>query len=115
MNTIHNPDLPNMRHICIHNQQIPVTMTSEFSNPDLMDLALNSTPFLQWRDKVRQNLEWLEEQDENEVDRNKLQIHGIEIQNVDLFGRNRVGFVKMRVDCTKDGVSLPGICFLRGK
>lgn len=86
--------------------QIPVTYPT--IDKDTALKAMKSEPFQTWckRCSVPQG-------------EKQIEIHGVEIQCVDMFGK-RVGFVKIKADCTLvDGKTLhkhrlPGICFLRG-
>lgn len=41
-------------------------------------------------------------------------LHSIHLQCVDMFGPQKVGFVKLRADISHCGKKVPGICFLRG-
>jgi len=82
----------------------PVTVTSMLDEKTV-SAALQSSPFQKWLIHVSHAML---EDDVKSFDMNK-----IEIQGVDFFGK-RVGFVKIEVDAYKNGVRLPGICFLRG-
>ena len=43
----------------------------------------------------------------------KFVVNSIHIQSIDMFGE-RIGFIKLKADITKDGIQVPGIVFLRG-
>ena len=64
--------------------------------------AIQSYPFVQW----------LEKMDRNKAHFNIKEIH---IQSVDMFGPNKVGFIKFKADILDaDGDKCPGIVFMRG-
>lgn len=89
-------------------RSIPVTYHPSLTE-DLAKLALESEPFQTWRQRCEQI-----------HNHKRIEIHSVEIQSVDLFGK-KVGFIKIKSHCTLiDGDThhkehpLPGICFLRG-
>ena len=99
----------------LNNQHIPVT-SSDIVSFGHIEVALNSIPFIQWKNHAEENIRAF---NQTNHPNNQLEIHGIEIQAVEFRDNYHdddivVEWIQMRVDCTKDGVSLPGDCFLRG-
>lgn len=94
-----------------HNKKVPITFASPTVTFDAAQKAVKSDPFCQWVQRAAS--------DDGNKNKKCLEIHSVHIQNVDFFG-SRVGFVKIKADCTlKEGEKeyrdkLPGICFLRG-
>jgi len=82
--------------ILINGSQVLVTGTPGLS-VDLVAAAVASPKFTDWVESIDPSLV----------------IASIEIQSVDLFGKN-VGFLKFKASVTKDGKFVPGICFVRG-
>ena len=88
-------------------KDVPVRYPSAISD-DTAKLALKSEIFVEWYNRC-----------EKKHGDKQIEIHSVELQSVDMFGP-RVGFVKIKADCTLvDGAThhqhrLPGICFLRG-
>uniref|UniRef100_A0A7S3P4I3 Nudix hydrolase domain-containing protein n=1 Tax=Amphora coffeiformis TaxID=265554 RepID=A0A7S3P4I3_9STRA len=90
-------------------RQVPVTVASSVPAEHAV-AALQSQPFQTWYQRC--------EQSGSSSDKH-LEIHSVEIQSVDMFGARKVGFIKIKSDCTLtdtsgETVRLPGICFLRG-
>lgn len=83
-------------HILINGSPIPVIGSPGLS-PELLAAAVASPKFVDWADSVDPSLV----------------VSSVEIQSVDLFGKN-VGFLKLKASVTKDGKFVPGICFVRG-
>lgn len=89
------------------NRRVPVTFLPSISGQTARR-AVDSEIFQTWSKRC-----------EKENLGKKIEIHGVEIQHVDMFGP-RVGFVKIKANSTLvDGKTqhehpLPGICFLRG-
>jgi ADP-sugar diphosphatase len=44
----------------------------------------------------------------------RIKVSKIHIESLDMFGPSKVGFIKCKVDATRDGSTIPGIVFLRG-
>ncbi|KAI7858093.1 hypothetical protein BDC45DRAFT_434855 [Circinella umbellata] len=74
---------------------------------DILDQVLEFGPFKDWVSR----LDKAQREKKNEMD-----IHSIEIQNTDLFGSGKLGFVKLKADVRfkENGKSAPGIVFMRG-
>lgn len=75
------------------------------SSPDILDKVLAFQPFQ----------EWVQRFDRSQKERdNEMDIKSIEIQNTDVFGSGKLGFVKFKADVRfKDtGKSAPGIVFM---
>ncbi|KAI8894109.1 hypothetical protein BC833DRAFT_556289 [Globomyces pollinis-pini] len=65
------------------------------------------TPFLKWQSKFSNDL--------IQNNQDHLEIHSIEIQDLDFFGKSRIGFLKFKVDLNwLNGPKIPGIVFCRG-
>lgn len=87
--------------VTIANQRIPLMGSS----PDILDKVLAFQPFQ----------EWVQRFDRSQKERdNEMDIKSIEIQNTDVFGSGKLGFVKFKADVRfKDtGKSAPGIVFM---
>lgn len=78
-----------------------VPITSEVTNITINDV-INSIPFQSWIKEI-----------DIHVTNSLFEIHSICIQSVDMFGPN-VGFVKFKVNATRNGRMVPGIVFMRG-
>lgn len=90
-------------------KDVPVTYHSSVGRT-AASMAVESKPFRDWVANISRV---------REGDR-AMEVHGVEVQSVDMFGP-RVGFVKLKSHCTlRDGAKhhtehrLPGICLLRG-
>eukprot|EP00434_Breviolum_minutum_P004183 symbB.v1.2.003686.t1/scaffold193.1/size400748/5 len=69
---------------------------------EVLDHALSFVPFTDWLRKLRHH-------------RNSFDLRHVTVQSVDFFGRNKIGFVKLKSEIyDRDGDPLAGICFLRG-
>jgi ADP-sugar diphosphatase len=62
--------------------------------------ALDAKPFKDWSSAMAME--------------GRINISKIHIQSLDMFGPSKVGFIKFKVDATRDGKVVPGIVFLRG-
>lgn len=89
-------------------KNIPVT----FKYPSIetesnWELIQRFTPFQKWIKKWEDQEQLLEE---------TAKFHGIEIEDLNLFRPNRIGFLKFRLDARwkEDGAKMPGIVFMRG-
>lgn len=71
-------------------------------------------PFKQWYDTLQANLrtQW---QQSHAFYNSPYTLRSLEIQAVDRFGHDRIGFLKLKAEVKNDdGESLPGAVFLRG-
>lgn len=87
--------------VTIANQQVPLTGSS----PDILDKVMAFQPFQ----------EWVQRFDKSQKERdNEMDVKSIEIQNTDIFGSGKLGFVKFKADVRfKDtGKNAPGIVFM---
>lgn len=71
-------------------------------------------PFKQWLETLHANLKTQQEQD-HAFNKAPFELRSIEVQAVDRFGHDRIGFVKFKATVkNKNGESIPGSIFLRG-
>jgi hypothetical protein len=78
------------------------------------DELMNHKPFKQWLETLQKNLKTQWNQN-HEFYNDPYQLWLIEIQAIDRFGKDRIGFIKFKADVTTtDGEYLPGAVFLRG-
>ncbi|KAI8093605.1 NUDIX family hydrolase [Halteromyces radiatus] len=92
-------------HITIGKQTIPVI--SQVVSQDTLDKVMTFQPFQDWvRTFDKEQIDHHEEMDVTEID----------IQNVDIFGSGKIGFVKFKVNVKlkATGQNAPGIVFMRG-
>eukprot|EP01029_Cantina_marsupialis_P029244 TRINITY_DN779995_c0_g1_i1.p1 TRINITY_DN779995_c0_g1~~TRINITY_DN779995_c0_g1_i1.p1 ORF type:complete len:271 (-),score=82.74 TRINITY_DN779995_c0_g1_i1:59-799(-) len=68
--------------------------------PAIIEKVQQSEKFKEWVDLVSKD--------------KALEIKGIHIQSVDMFGAKNVGFIKFKTQATVDGQRIPGIVFMRG-
>lgn len=73
--------------------------------PELIPKVLGFKPFRQWIENMERSMN---------AHSGDMVLHSILLQSVDMFGSQKVGFVKINADVTLYGKKLPGICFLRG-
>lgn len=92
-----------MHHILIGQQKVPVD--SDQVSQETLTHVLAFTPFQDWAQAL--NKEQGQGKEEMQIDR-------IHIQGVDLFGSNKIGFVKFKVEAKfkATGKNAPGIVFL---
>ncbi|KAF2836825.1 hypothetical protein M501DRAFT_939098 [Patellaria atrata CBS 101060] len=96
--------LPNTSPPC------PVNLTPDLSKDQL--LAFH--PFKEWIKTLSQSLKSQESQD-HPFHVAPYKLRQIDIQAVDFFGDQRIGFIKLRAKVSNDdGEQLPGAVFLRG-
>ncbi|KAI8985078.1 hypothetical protein BDB01DRAFT_788855 [Pilobolus umbonatus] len=90
-------------HIKIAEKQVPITGCSKLE----LDTLLKYQPFKDWLSAFS-----LQQQQRD----NEFIVNSIDIQSIDNFGNNNIGFVKYKVDVQfKDsGKRAPGIVFMRG-
>lgn len=91
-------------------QSCPVTLCDDLTE----DQLLNHKPFKQWLSILEQNLKRQWNQSHTFYN-NPYSLRAIDIQAIDRFGHDRIGFVKFRATVQNDdGEALPGAVFLRG-
>ncbi|GKZ00369.1 hypothetical protein MPSEU_000989900 [Mayamaea pseudoterrestris] len=109
--------------------EIPVSFPSQIS-VQVAERAIESSIFSRWLANCERSDN--ESDSESSLTHNqRLELHGIELQSVDLFGKRGVGFIKLKADCalcnddddnpveqssssSPSQHALPGVCFLRG-
>ncbi|ORZ23424.1 hypothetical protein BCR42DRAFT_458759 [Absidia repens] len=94
-----------MHYITVGQQKVPVV--SDQVNQETLGKVLAFGPFQEWARTLDR-----EQHDRKE----EMVITDIQVQNVDLFGTNKIGFVKFKANIKfkATGKSAPGIVFLRG-
>ena len=93
--------------VSIGDQSVPVTMGSQVTRAtsDILNQVLDFGPFKEWVSR----LDKAQGEKKNEMD-----IRSIEVQNTDIFGSGKLGFVKLKADVRfkENGKSAPGIVFM---
>jgi ADP-sugar diphosphatase len=70
------------------------------STKEDLENVLKSDLFTNWKERIEKQ--------------NDYKVHEIDVQSVDYFGK-RIGFLKVKANCKNhEGISIPGISFLRG-
>eukprot|EP01080_Neovahlkampfia_damariscottae_P001645 gene1645-12770_t len=87
--------------ILFQNENIPVYSTTLSVNTNVeLENVFKSDLFINWKNNIEKQ--------------NEYKIKEIDIQSVDYFGK-RIGFLKLKANCiNSEGISIPGISFLRG-
>ncbi|KAH6648743.1 hypothetical protein BKA67DRAFT_661697 [Truncatella angustata] len=89
----------------------PVTLPDGLSQQTLQDFS----PFNRWLDKLTSSLKLQHTNQSHPFHEEPYALRGITIQSYDLFGGERLGFLKLKADVSNDqGETLPGAIFLRG-
>jgi ADP-sugar diphosphatase len=90
-----------MHHISIGQQKVPVV--SDQVSEETITQVMAFKPFQEWAQAL-----------DKEQGKEEMQINSILIQGVDLFGSNKIGFVKFKaqVKFAATGKNAPGIVFL---
>ncbi|EGF80123.1 hypothetical protein BATDEDRAFT_19558 [Batrachochytrium dendrobatidis JAM81] len=90
--------------------RVPLTAKYEALRPQLT-LVQAFKPFQEWVQRLGHQLD-------TTSTGKQLVVHGVQITDVDYFGKGRIGFVKFHADIRwadhADGVPVPGIVFCRG-
>jgi hypothetical protein len=74
--------------------------TMNISTKEELENIINSDLFINWKSRIEKQ--------------NEYKVHEIDVQSVDYFGK-RIGFLKVKANCKNhEGISIPGISFLRG-
>jgi len=96
---------PKVIHCKIQGRDVPLTWEESVIDEELVHKILASfTPFKDWVTSV--------DLPENS---SKMIIKSIHMQSVDMFGTQKIGFVKFRAEVVdKQGARIPGIVFMRG-
>ncbi|KIW00658.1 uncharacterized protein PV09_07845 [Verruconis gallopava] len=116
-----------LRHLCRLPQRLSVramtTFRLENSEPPCSvilcaglskEALLSHKPFQQWLNSLQTNLK-TQNSENHAFNKAPYALRSIEIQAVDMFGHNRIGFIKFKANVTNDeGEFLPGAVFLRG-
>lgn len=102
----------NMSTFTLPDSEPPVTVQL---TPDLSQTQLLSFPaFKIWLSTLRHSLS-RQRDPSHEFHSKPYSLRGINVQAVDHFGANRLGFIKFKADVsTENGDKLPGSVFLRG-
>ena len=95
--------------------RIPSSEISVKLIPDLSKDQLLSFPaFKTWISTLQHSLS-IQEEKSHPFHANPYKLRNIEIQAVDFFGGDRIGFIKLKAEVSNDGgEKLPGSVFLRG-
>jgi ADP-sugar diphosphatase len=89
---------------------IPVTLPPELTK----DMLLGFTPYKTWLSTLKNSLS-LQNKKSHPFHDCPYKLRKIDVQTVDFFGGNRLGFVKFKATISNDnGEHLPGSVFLRG-
>ncbi|KAI9790957.1 MAG: hypothetical protein M1833_001731 [Piccolia ochrophora] len=90
---------------------VPVALTSDLSQTQLLSFPAFKT----WLSTLQQTLS-LQRLDKSHTFHSvPYTLRSIDIQSVDFFGEDRIGFIKLKADVSNDhGERLPGSIFLRG-
>lgn len=90
--------------------EVPIQLTPDLSK----DQLLSFPAFKAWISTLQQSLR-TQKQDTHVHHSAPYQLRKIDIQSVDFFGGNRIGFIKLKAEVSNDnGEKLPGSVFLRG-
>jgi ADP-sugar diphosphatase len=90
--------------------ECPVHLTKDLSK----DQLLSFRPFRDWLSTLKESLATQAIKDHTFHDA-PYKLRKIDIQAVDFFGGERIGFIKVKADVSNDnGEKLPGSVFLRG-
>lgn len=89
---------------------VPIHLPYELTHETLHSFA----PFKKWLGTLEYSLS-LQAQESHPFHKTPYKLRYIDIQSVDIFGGNRVGFIKLKASISNDsGEKLPGSVFLRG-
>lgn len=92
------------------NPECPVRLTSDLSKDQLLCLPAFKT----WISTLQHSLS-IQENKSHVFHGAPYKLRNIDVQSVDFFGGDRLGFVKLKADVSNDkGEKLPGSVFLRG-
>ncbi|KAL9132532.1 MAG: hypothetical protein Q9175_006296 [Cornicularia normoerica] len=90
--------------------EVPVHLTSDLSQEQLLSFQAFET----WISTLQHSLT-TQQNKSHTFHSAPYKLRNIEIQSVDLFGGNRIGFIKLKAEVSNDkGEKLPGSVFLRG-
>ena len=107
-----NPQIASMSSFMLPNSQpeVQVNLTSDLSKDQLLAFPA----FKNWISTLQHSLS-LQQEKSHTFSAVPYALRKIDIQAVDFFGGNRLGFVKLKAEVSNDnGESLPGSIFLRG-
>jgi ADP-sugar diphosphatase len=83
--------------------------------PGISDEQLRGFPAFQtWMAALKTNLELQYTQKEHPFRERPYTLESIEMQSVDWFGKNKIGFIKFKATVSNGKNDLPGVVFLRG-
>ena len=89
--------------------EVPVHLTSELSQQQLLSFPAFTT----WISTLQHSLS-TQQNKSHTFHSSPFKLRNIELQSVDFFGRNRIGFIKLKVEVSNDnGEKLPGSVFVR--
>ena len=101
--TMHTFTLPNSK------PEVPVHLTSDISQEQLLSFPA----FRTWISTLQHSLS-TQQHKSHTFHSTPFRLREIEIQCVDFFGRERIGFIKLKVEVSNDnGEKLPGSVFVR--
>jgi len=95
--------------LCVGFRDTQISVTHPHVSTELAKKAVASDTFKTWLHNC-----------EKVIDKKTIILRSVEIQNVDMFGPHKVGFIKIKAEAylVFDGIeqpkALPGIAFLRG-
>lgn len=90
--------------------EVPVHLPSDLKK----DQLLSFPPFKTWINTLQHSLS-TQQSESHTFHSAPYKLRKIEIQSVDYFGGERVGFIKLKAEVSNDeGEKLPGSVFLRG-
>ncbi|KAI9812744.1 MAG: hypothetical protein M1827_004500 [Pycnora praestabilis] len=90
--------------------EVPVNLTKDLSK----DQLLSFTAFKSWVFTLQHSLSTQQSKDHT-FHSSPYKLRKIDIQSVDFFGGERIGFIKLKAEVSNDdGEKLPGSVFLRG-
>lgn len=91
--------------------EVPVNLTSDLTKAQLLSFPAYKT----WMSTLEHSLS-LQQKDKNHTfHTSPYKLRKIDVQSVDFFGGEKLGFVKLKAEVSNDdGETLPGSVFLRG-
>ena len=99
-----------MSTFTLPNTSIPVHLTSDISKEQLLSFPAFKT----WTNTIQHSLS-TQQHKSHTFHSTPYKLRKIDIQAVDFFGGQRIGFIKLKAEVSNDnGEKLPGSVFLRG-
>ncbi|KAL9647482.1 hypothetical protein ABK040_006842 [Willaertia magna] len=121
------------QYVNINNQQVVIKMSSEFEAKfgTKLENVIATLPFQNWLNNLKTNIDSFTKNFENNAFQwSDIYFKEIEIQSIDAFNNNRIGFIKFKVHLflkktkqvkgefgntiEEEIIPLPGVCLTRG-